>query len=579
VAKKDEEEKDERIEKDENVKKDEKADKSEQFAQLIGQFGALSAVLGFPFYFFVWKPLPWADWVKWVMFGALVAVGAFVLMWRRGRMDRAYYLGRSTIVLLFWVLLLLGAALTITDVERSVFLKAFVILVYATIPASLFIQFIAYRRSALWDEYRLQLFRLEIDHPRNLPPLPRGSIYYDSEFEAAKQRDLAGGAEPGRVYREKFEALFGGVAPRANAAAPSPSATAQGFASQPLFIVLLATMLLALGWILVLQPTPPWPLIETIKGGVRFADPVDAPLDSLRFAFLGAYFYVVQLLVRRYFQSDLKSTAYVSAILRIVITSVLAWAADVALRATGVTDQEVRSTLAFIIGVFPQVGLQVITSVVKKVFQGIVPSLQSRYPLSDLDGINVWYESRLLEEGVEDMQNLATADLVDVMLNTSVPVHRLVDWIDQAVLCLHLEDAPGGPQGSVHSRLRQYGIRTASDLLKAVRGPMQTGVGSSGGQAGAVPSAKALLDAELAVAIRGAGASTAVLSSLVGALLNEPNLRHVLAWKRDQPWEPAMGPDEAPPPPEPPPPPPPPPQNMDPPPAPPPADPPQEPPP
>jgi len=70
--------------------------------------------------------------------------------------------------------------------------------------------------------------------------------------------------------------------------------------------------------------------------------------------------------------------------------------------------------------------------------QDLVPSLEQTYPLSDLDGLNIWYESRLLEEGIEDMQNLTTVNLVDVMLNTRIPVERLVDWIDQSILFLHL---------------------------------------------------------------------------------------------------------------------------------------------
>jgi hypothetical protein len=133
----------------------------------------------------------------------------------------------------------------------------------------------------------------------------------------------------------------------------------------------------------------------------------------------------------------------------------------------------------------------------------------------------------LLEEGIEDMQNLRTANLVDVMLHTRVPVGRLVDWVDQATLYVHLDriergfaerrlvrqarnvgarlqraeqqragkgaagqatsgeptDDPPAPrdafrvQGSVNPalragtatrvRLRQLGIRTATDLLTA----------------------------------------------------------------------------------------------------------------
>ena len=67
-----------------------------------------------------------------------------------------------------------------------------------------------------------------------------------------------------------------------------------------------------------------------------------------------------------------------------------------------------------------------------------MPSLEADYPLSQLDGLNIWYEARLLEEGIEDMQNLVSANLVDVMLHSRVPVGRLVDWLDQAHLFLHL---------------------------------------------------------------------------------------------------------------------------------------------
>jgi hypothetical protein len=123
----------------------------------------------------------------------------------------------------------------------------------------------------------------------------------------------------------------------------------------------------------------------------------------------------------------------------------------------------------------------------------------------------VWYEARLLEEGIEDMQSLATANFVDVILHTRVPVGRLVDWVDQAHLYLHLDrlegtwrerkhakagkapqngdsqsqpKPPGHPDhlpaiaaGSVtessragsktRTALRQFGIRKATDLLKA----------------------------------------------------------------------------------------------------------------
>jgi hypothetical protein len=46
------------------------------------------------------------------------------------------------------------------------------------------------------------------------------------------------------------------------------------------------------------------------------------------------------------------------------------------------------------------------------------------------------------------------------MLLTRIPVPRLVDWTDQAILHLHVDEGD-------RATLRRYGIRTASDLVHA----------------------------------------------------------------------------------------------------------------
>ena len=123
------------------------------------------------------------------------------------------------------------------------------------------------------------------------------------------------------------------------------------------------------------------------------------------------------------------------------------------------------------VGFFPLVGLQAMQKMTAVALRAVVPTLRTNHPLSDLDGLTVWYESRLLELGVEDAQNLATANLVDVLLHSRVPVARLIDWVDQAILYLHLNPEPqrrdpkAGP--SDRARLRQLGIRSATTLEAA----------------------------------------------------------------------------------------------------------------
>ena len=53
-------------------------------------------------------------------------------------------------------------------------------------------------------------------------------------------------------------------------------------------------------------------------------------------------------------------------------------------------------------------------------------------------GINMWKEYRLEEEGIENVQNLATADVTELTVRTHYNFRTLVDWIDQAILLTRL---------------------------------------------------------------------------------------------------------------------------------------------
>jgi hypothetical protein len=42
------------------------------------------------------------------------------------------------------------------------------------------------------------------------------------------------------------------------------------------------------------------------------------PTDALRFGFLGAYFFIIEMITRRYFQDDLKTAPYLNGATRIL---------------------------------------------------------------------------------------------------------------------------------------------------------------------------------------------------------------------------------------------------------------------
>ena len=79
-------------------------------------------------------------------------------------------------------------------------------------------------------------------------------------------------------------------------------------------------------------------------------------------------------------------------------------------------------------------------------------------PLTVLDGMDIYERTRLEEEGITGVQALARHDLVDLILSSRIPVPRLIDWLDQALLFQHAKAAFG--------QLRARGIRTATDFLQ-----------------------------------------------------------------------------------------------------------------
>ena len=369
-------------------------------------------------------------------------------------------------------------------------LKLFTLWCLSFLPGWLYVRFIGMRAKALWNEYVLNLHRLGWDLPENLPEPPRTSEFHGC-WEAKNGPQLSGD----NIYQQKFEAYYGRDVTRAAIKDRLDTAPDEGHADdsgrdkdfrvsgESLFPVFLATAVFAVGWSAVLWDT-------------RFISAPDGAWDALKYGFIGAYAFVTGMLVRRFYQSDLRPSAYASAVLRIILVLLIVAVLYQVIGGTGAMANHAELAAAFVIGFFPLVGLQLLQRVTAKALGMVVPPVTSEYPLDQLDGLNLWYEARLTEEGVEDMQNLTTMNLVDVILHTRVPPGRLVDWTDQAFLLIHLDKTDRGelndlrqklsqqPQGqqdasaadaepcaefgaAARLNLRRVGIRTATDLLKA----------------------------------------------------------------------------------------------------------------
>ncbi len=397
-------------------------------------------------------------WWFWPIVAVAVVLTIVVLLavWAKKRSAPA----RAAVYLLVVLpLVALGTAgiFWLPTAGQLITLRGVVLGVLVVTPALMWWLFIATQRASLLNEFITNLDRLGLLAPDQ-------AVRAD-ETEAARETRISS-------YLQKFEAAYGALPPhiceevlsgefRRYSSAEARDRTSLTVGTVPVTLTLV-TMLV--GWILVLPPVDTFPLDEVTNP--RWLLALTPNTTPVTFAFLGAYFFSMQMLFRRYVRGDLRGSAYMAVVLRVVLAVVGIWVLQGVGEATGWTNDSQLLVMAFVIGVFPVVVWQVITGIATRIFSGPLPSLQSRLPLSLLDGLTVWHETRLEEEDIENVQNMATADIVDLLVNTRIPAPRLIDWIDQAILLTQLgPDEARDDDGRARRHLARHGVRTASALL------------------------------------------------------------------------------------------------------------------
>lgn len=227
--------------------------------------------------------------------------------------------------------------------------------------------------------------------------------------------------------------------------------------------VLVCAVVITIGWIVALAPVgEPPSKVEEITN-ILLPQPT-----AFVFGFLGAYFFSLRLIAIRYARGDLKPKAYSHIMTRVLIVAILSWVLDVIFGGESV----VMLVLAFLFGITPDefftwlkemIRTKTLPVLKESLPESIVPT-PTTLPLTDIEGIDLYDRGRLESEGIVNIEGLAHHELIDLIIETRIPVPRLIDWIDQAVLYLHLT---GGSERGGLAKLRNYGIRTASDLLQA----------------------------------------------------------------------------------------------------------------
>jgi hypothetical protein len=235
--------------------------------------------------------------------------------------------------------------------------------------------------------------------------------------------------------------------------------------------LLLATLVLSLGWTFTLLHGDV--LIVRERGIAALFEPRQT---AVSFGFIGAYFYGINAVLRGYIRKDLRPKTYSALTVRIFVVVLLAWVLEV------MWQNNNGSTLfavAFLAGIVPETALVLIQETVRGAVGNRFPGIdEDPDQLTKLEGIDLYDRARLFDEGVTNVESLAHHDVVELMLQTRIPVPRLVDWIDQAILYLHAgprsaDEGSGTPclsRAQCLKKLRDYGIRTATDLDNAFAG-------------------------------------------------------------------------------------------------------------
>jgi hypothetical protein len=231
--------------------------------------------------------------------------------------------------------------------------------------------------------------------------------------------------------------------------------------------VVMATVVITIGWILALLN----PDVEAPLGGVEQIVLLFEPQRSpVVFAFLGAYVFTLNAVLRSYVRSDLRPKSYTHITIRIIVAVVFAWVLESLLFSTpqATTSEDGLLVLAYVVGMLPDTLLVRLQEAARSFAKSMsrTLSLVERYPLTDLEGIDIYDRARLLDEGVSNIEGLAHHDLPSLMMYTRIPAGRLVHWTDQAILFLHVAATTETDKAAEQrlARLKAHGIHTATDL-------------------------------------------------------------------------------------------------------------------
>ena len=207
------------------------------------------------------------------------------------------------------------------------------------------------------------------------------------------------------------------------------------------------TLSFALGAYVLQVPTP-----ATIAKKVPS---LQAGAVALGWVTVGAYLFTALAIVRRLYTSALTGKFLLATALRVGAIQALVFGVGSTNLFADVLQTSFGLGLFILMGWFPLWTFAFGRRRAQAVLQ--IEGSCEKLPLCLIDGVDEDIIERLEELGVWDVQHVATSDPGELTIRTLYPIHRVLDWIDQAILIIYVRRKIG--------LFREFGIRGAMDFL------------------------------------------------------------------------------------------------------------------